>query len=98
MARTHAPRAFARRPKATDLACLVYTSGTTGTRSVMLTHRNILSNIRGVLRSLNPNENEVLLSFLPLSHTFERTTSYYLSLGLGCTTPSTARSRISPKT
>ena len=74
-------------PHPTDLAALVYTSGTTGNpKGVMLTHRNILSNIRGVLRSLNPNENEVLLSFLPLSHTFERTTSYYLSLGLGCTT------------
>mgnify|MGYP000847746671 FL=1 len=74
-------------PKATDLACLVYTSGTTGNpKGVMLTHRNILSNVRGVLRSLHPGEHETLLSFLPLSHTFERTTSYYLALGLGYTT------------
>ncbi len=74
-------------PKSTDLAALVYTSGTTGSpKGVMLTHRNILSNIRGVLKSLTPNDNEVLLSFLPLSHTFERTTSYYLALGLGYTT------------
>ncbi len=73
-------------PKPTDLAALVYTSGTTGNpKGVMLTHRNILSNIRGVLCNLMPNEHETLLSFLPFSHTFERTTSYYLSLGLGFT-------------
>ncbi len=74
-------------PKPTDLAALVYTSGTTGTpKGVMLTHRNVLANIRGVLQLVMPNDQETLLSFLPLSHTFERTTSYYLSLGLGFTT------------
>ncbi len=74
-------------PKPTDLAALVYTSGTTGNpKGVMLTHRNILSNIRGVLQQVMPHEKETLLSFLPLSHTFERTTSYYLALGLGFTT------------
>lgn len=74
-------------PRPTDLAALVYTSGTTGNpKGVMLTHRNILSNIRGVLCSLHPDDSEILLSFLPLSHTFERTTSYYLALGLGYTT------------
>lgn len=73
-------------PKATDLAALVYTSGTTGNpKGVMLTHRNILSNIRGVLQNITPNEHETFLSFLPMSHTFERTTSYYLALGLGYT-------------
>ncbi|MFU0842300.1 MAG: AMP-binding domain-containing protein [Burkholderia sp.] len=75
-------------PKPTDLAALVYTSGTTGTpKGVMLTHRNILSNICGVLKNLQPpTDHETFLSFLPLSHTFERTTSYYLALGLGYTT------------
>ena len=75
-------------PDANDLAALVYTSGTTGRpKGVMLTHRNILANIRGVLKSLWPSrDEEVFLSFLPLSHTFERTASYYLSLGLGYTT------------
>lgn len=74
-------------PKPTDLAALVYTSGTTGNpKGVMLTHRNVLSNIRGVLQQVIPHEKETLLSFLPLSHTFERTTSYYLALGLGFTT------------
>lgn len=73
-------------PKPTDLAALVYTSGTTGNpKGVMLTHRNILSNVRGVLQNITPHEHETFLSFLPLSHTFERTTSYYLALGLGYT-------------
>lgn len=71
-------------PKSDDLAALVYTSGTTGNpKGVMLTHRNILSNIRGVLVNINPNDEEFFFSFLPLSHTFERTASYYLALGLG---------------
>lgn len=73
-------------PKPTDLAALVYTSGTTGNpKGVMLTHRNILANIRGVLCNLMPYEHETMLSFLPFSHTFERTTTYYLSLALGFT-------------
>lgn len=74
-------------PKATDLAALVYTSGTTGNpKGVMLTHRNVISNIQGVLKNLQPSGHETFLSFLPLSHTFERTASYYLALGLGYTT------------
>ncbi len=71
-------------PKPGDLAALVYTSGTTGSpKGVMLTHRNILADIRASLGNLHPNEEEILLSFLPLSHTFERSVSYYLALGLG---------------
>lgn len=73
-------------PRSTDLAALVYTSGTTGNpKGVMLTHRNVLSNLRGVLQSLQPYDEETLLSFLPLSHTFERTASYYLAVGTGLT-------------
>ncbi|MDO5531115.1 long-chain fatty acid--CoA ligase [Sutterella sp.] len=73
-------------PRPTDLAALVYTSGTTGNpKGVMLTHRNVLSNLKGVLKSLQPRSDEVLLSFLPLSHTFERTASYYLAVGIGLT-------------
>lgn len=73
-------------PRSTDLAALVYTSGTTGNpKGVMLTHRNVLSNLRGVLQSLQPYGEETLLSFLPLSHTFERTASYYFALGTGLT-------------
>jgi long-chain acyl-CoA synthetase len=68
----------------TDLAALVYTSGTTGRpKGVMLSHRNILANVCGVLCNIYPRLGETWLSFLPLSHTFERTTSYYTSLGCG---------------
>ena len=73
-------------PQPNDLAALVYTSGTTGNpKGVMLTHQNILANIQGVLQNIMPGKKETMLSFLPLSHTFERTTTYYLSLGLGFT-------------
>lgn len=72
-------------PEPTDLAALVYTSGTTGRpKGVMLTHRSILSNITGVLGNIAPNPDDVWFSFLPLSHTFERTTTYYTALGMGC--------------
>ncbi len=71
-------------PEPEDLAAIVYTSGTTGNpKGVMLTHRAILANITGVLSVLWPEPGDVWLSFLPLSHTFERTTTYYTALGLG---------------
>ena len=71
-------------PEPTDLAALVYTSGTTGKpKGVMLTHRALIANINGVLGNLCPNTDDVWLSFLPLSHTFERIASYYLALGCG---------------
>ena len=73
-------------PEKDDLAALVYTSGTTGRpKGVMLTHDNVLSNLRGILIHITPHDHETLLSFLPLSHTFRRTASYYLALGLGYT-------------
>ena len=64
-----------------DLYTLVYTSGTTGDqKGVMLTHRNILSNIEGLDMVVDINKNDVLLSFLPLSHSYERTAGFYLPL------------------
>ena len=72
-------------PEPTDLAALVYTSGTTGRpKGVMLTHRAIMSDIQGVLDNICPEPQDVWFSFLPLSHTFERTTTYYTALGMGC--------------
>ncbi len=71
-------------PEPQDLAALVYTSGTTGKpQGVMLTHRAILANVTGVLQNLCPEPEDVWLSFLPLSHTFERTTTYYTAMGFG---------------
>lgn len=71
-------------PSADDLAALVYTSGTTGKpKGVMLTHGNVLSNVKAVLQRVAPQASDVFLSFLPLSHTFERTAGYYLPIAAG---------------
>ena len=70
--------------EADDLVNLVYTSGTTGRpKGVMLTHNNILECARGVMQNICPYPDDVWFSFLPLSHTFERATSYYMALGMG---------------
>ncbi|MFS4517820.1 AMP-dependent synthetase/ligase, partial [Delftia tsuruhatensis] len=71
-------------PSAEDLAAVVYTSGTTGKpKGVMLTHRNVVSNVQAVMQRLLPRSDDVFLSFLPLSHTFERTAGYYLAMAVG---------------
>ncbi len=72
------------RPGPDDLAALVYTSGTTGKpKGVMLTHRNVVSDVKAVLERIAPTVDDVFLSFLPLSHTFERTGGYYLPIAAG---------------
>ncbi len=71
-------------PCAADLAAIVYTSGTTGKpKGVMLTHRNVISDVKAVLQRIQPTVEDVFLSFLPLSHTFERTAGYYLPMAAG---------------
>ena len=62
-------------------ATIVFTSGTTGKpKGVMLSHRNVLSNAAAASRQVNVTLSDRLLSFLPLSHTFERTVGYYAPL------------------
>jgi long-chain acyl-CoA synthetase len=80
-----ATRHVPRDPKA--LATIVYTSGTTGRpKGVMLSHHNILSNAAAAsFDVLTTGPDDMLLSFLPLSHTFERTCGYYLTVMSGAT-------------
>jgi long-chain acyl-CoA synthetase len=69
-----------------ELATIVYTSGTTGKpKGVMLSHHNILTNAHACLAKLTVTADDSFLSFLPLSHTFERTCGYYLTIMCGAT-------------
>lgn len=65
-----------------DLLTIIYTSGTTGDpKGVLLTHRNVMINVEYGANQLGmPLENMTTLSFLPLSHVFERTGGYYVTL------------------
>ncbi len=69
-----------------ELASIIYTSGTTGRpKGVMLSHNNMLSNAHGALGTFAVRPDDVMLSFLPLSHTFERTCGYYMQVMTGAT-------------
>ncbi len=63
---------------------LIYTSGTTGKpKGAMLTHRNIVSNIKSAHDAIHIDHQDRCLSFLPLSHSFERTGGYYAMMAAG---------------
>ncbi|MDP2301349.1 MAG: long-chain fatty acid--CoA ligase [Ignavibacteria bacterium] len=67
-----------------DLCTIIYTSGTTGEpKGVMLTHKNILSNVNGALASFPFGSDDIFLSFLPLCHIFERMGGYYSAFSAG---------------
>ena len=68
------------------LATLIYTSGTTGDpKGVMLSHGNFLSNCRALDKIDFVDETDIALSFLPLSHSFERMSGYYNAIYQGMT-------------
>ena len=84
LAHASADQALPPAPEAEDLAAIVYTSGTTGKpKGVMLTHTNVIADVKAVMERIYPVPEDVFLSFLPLSHTFERTGGYYLAIASG---------------
>jgi len=71
-----------------DTACIIYTSGTGGVpKGVMLTHRNMMANARGAQllleRGFGLDDEEVFLSFLPLTHSYEHTAGIIFPLTIG---------------
>lgn len=69
-----------------DITTIIYTSGTTGNpKGVVLTHNNFVSNIKASTQVIILNPPDILLSFLPLCHVFERMGGYYSAIGCGAT-------------
>lgn len=67
-----------------QLATILYTSGTTGEpKGVMLSHANLISNARGTLQAFGHEEGDLRLCWLPLSHVFARTCDLYITLVAG---------------
>ena len=72
------------KPKEDDIFSIVYTSGNTGDpKGVILSHKNIISQVKDINELIQLDKKEVILSILPLAHIFERAVmSYYISRGV----------------
>jgi long-chain acyl-CoA synthetase len=69
-----------------DVATIIYTSGTTGLpKGAMLSHKGFLMLFNSILRSIPMTKDDTFLSFLPMSHVYERTDGQYLPIYLGAT-------------
>lgn len=67
-----------------ETCTIIYTSGTTGEpKGVVLTHKNIISNVKGAHEVFDIGESDTFLSFLPLCHIFERMGGYYTAFSAG---------------
>jgi len=67
-----------------DWATIIYTSGTTGVpKGVILTHWNIMSNVHAATSLIDLSPDDACLSFLPLSHSLERTAGWYVMMASG---------------
>ena len=75
---------LAAKPEPNDLLTLIYTSGTTGNpKGVMLSHGNMMSNVEGTKQDIYFDQTEIFLSFLPLSHSFERMGGHFTAFSVG---------------
>lgn len=71
-------------PQFEELATIIYTSGTTGNpKGVMLSHKNLISNVSGTIEPIPAERNSPVLTFLPACHVYERML-HYLYMHLGC--------------
>ena len=72
---------------AEDVACILYTSGTTGKpKGVMLTHKNLLSNVDSCDKAIDIRRDDVFMCLLPMFHTLAWTACVVLPLAIGCST------------
>ncbi len=70
-----------------DCCTLIYTSGTTGNpKGVMISHDNLVWTSKAVVDTVNGDENEQIISYLPLSHIAEQAVSLHGPINMGCTT------------
>jgi long-chain acyl-CoA synthetase len=73
-----------KKTKPDDLLTIIYTSGTTGNpKGVMLTHKNLVSNMKASAACIPFTPDDILLSFLPLCHSYERMAGYYTAISCG---------------